>query len=93
MYYKKPKDVDTKLQKRDIIEAAAKILKSDIKSSRAETFKEEYPSVEKLSLTEGLFYIPESLQTFCRALFVGTVRREKLHQSDKILSRPHNLDL
>ena len=47
MYYKKPKDVDTE---RDITEAAAKILKSDIKSSRAETFKEEYPSVEKLSL-------------------------------------------
>ena len=70
MYYKKPKEVDTEL-----IEAAAKILKSDIKSSRAETFKEEYPSVEKLSLTETLSYIPESLQTFCRALFVDKERK------------------
>ena len=78
MYYKKPKNFDTKLQKRNIIEAAAKILKSDIKSSRAETFKEEYPSVEKLSLTEALSYIPESLQTFCRALFVGTDKERKI---------------
>ena len=78
MYYQKPKDVDTELQKRDIIEAAAKILKSDIKSSRAKTFKGEYPSVEKLSLTEALSYIPESLQTFCRALFVVTDKERKI---------------
>ena len=63
-YYSKPKYVDTEIQKQYIIEAAAKILKNDIKTSISESFKEHYPSPDKFSVAESVlftFYPPVAM--------------------------------
>ena len=77
-YYSKSKDVDTEVQKQYIIEAAARILKKEIKTSISESFKEHYPSPDKFSVAESVLYLPSTLQLLCRAMFVGNDKERKI---------------
>ena len=75
-YHKKPKDVDIQLQKLQLIEAAARLLRSDIKEVTPIT-NEWYPLSDDLDLKSSLLYLPESLRLLCSKLFVGTKTEKK----------------
>ena len=69
---------DTEVQKQYIIEAAAKFLKSDIKTSISEHFRDHSQSPDKLSVAESVLYLPATLQLLCRAMFVGSGKERKI---------------
>lgn len=69
-YYGHPKEINTDLQKRLIIEAAAKIIQSDFKAETCVN-NDFYPNSQDLTLEKSLAYIPECLLLFCKTLFVG----------------------
>ncbi|KAJ1181189.1 hypothetical protein NDU88_006399 [Pleurodeles waltl] len=71
IYQSKPKDCDTELQTIYIIEAAAKLIKRDVKSSHS-AIKDVYPATSDLNALSALDYLPSSLRLLCSKLFVGT---------------------
>ena len=70
-YYKqKCQEGDEESQKRAIIETAARLIRSDIKS-QVSTVTNQYPSSDDLKLDLSLSFIPTSLRTALETLFVG----------------------
>jgi|UniRef100_A0A2S2R511 hypothetical protein len=69
-YYEKPKDCDLELQKIQIIEAAAKLIMSDVKCIEIKKTN-FYSTVYNLTSENALKYLPNSLKLFCITLFVG----------------------
>ncbi|VDI73947.1 Hypothetical predicted protein [Mytilus galloprovincialis] len=64
-------------EKKSIIQAAAKILKSEILSSETSN-KALYPSPDELSAQNNMKYVPESLQTLLQTIFSGKDTRLKI---------------
>ncbi|CAC5359435.1 unnamed protein product [Mytilus coruscus] len=64
-------------EKKSIIQAAAKILKSEILSSET-SIKALYPSPDELSAQNNMKYVPESLQTLLQTIFSGKDTRLKI---------------
>ena len=69
-YHDKSKYCDIELQKIQLIEAAARIIRSDVKSLKA-TMVDEYPPSNDLTEESALYYIPSSLKLLLSKLFVG----------------------
>ena len=61
---------DEESQKMELLEAAAKIIKCDIKLS-IQSEKDFYPSSDTLCNDKMKFYIPDSLYTFLATLTTG----------------------
>ena len=77
-YYKgKYQEDDEESQKRAIIETAARLIKSDIKSE-VFTMKNQYPNSEDLKLDSALSFIPTSLRIALETLFAGKDTRRKV---------------
>ena len=69
-FYSLPKPEDTEQQKLRVIETAAKLIHTDIKT--VDTRKDIYPSAEDISTPEKrLTYLPESLKILLMKTFVG----------------------
>ena len=68
---------DEESQKRAVLEAAARLIKSDIKTN-VPTVKDQYPTTEERKLQAALDYIPESLRSVLTALFVGKDTQKKV---------------
>ena len=69
-YFHLPKKEDEEAQKRDIIETAARLIKSDIKCM-VTPVSDEYPKTCELKLEPSLEFVPESLRLMLQLLFVG----------------------
>ena len=69
-YFKKSNSGDEEAEKKAIIETAAKLIKSDIKSL-TKTDMNEYPKASELSLESTLQYLPKSLQYLLNLLVTG----------------------
>ena len=70
-YYKNKEDVDETRQKFRIIEAAARLMNSDVKS-------DVYPSTSDIDVEKSLQYLSDSVRLFCCKLFVGKDIRTKV---------------
>ena len=57
-------------KKKAILDAAVRLLKSDIKQ-HVPNIGDEYPDIQDLTLESMINYLPESVTSFCRSLFVG----------------------
>ena len=69
-YFSQPKSTDCETEKKKLVEAAAQLIKNDIKSVHLSN--EHYPSTEELSsLQDALDFIPESLKTLLSGLLTG----------------------
>ena len=68
-FFEKPKNVDIKTQKQNIIDVVASLLKNDIKDMLSQ--KDEYVSPHFLTEVDSLIYLPRSLETLLSKLFVG----------------------
>eukprot|EP00057_Strongylocentrotus_purpuratus_P016873 XP_011671347.1 PREDICTED: uncharacterized protein LOC105441677 [Strongylocentrotus purpuratus] len=75
--YFKHQEGDEESQKKAIIETAARLIKSDIKT-KVPSVTDQYPSSEMLKLDSTLAYIPETLHLLLDSLFVGTDNRRKV---------------
>ena len=75
-YFNMPNKNDNEAHKRAIIEAAAKLIKSEIKTI-IEPLKDVYPQTDELSLESSLWYIPPSLRCMLQQLFIGKDTRRK----------------
>ena len=71
-----PNKNDNEAHKRAIIEAAAKLIKSEIKTI-IEQLKDVYPQTDELSLESSLWHIPPSLRCMIQQLFIGKDTRRK----------------
>jgi hypothetical protein len=69
-YFKKSNSDDEEAEKKAIIEAAAKLIKSDIKYL-TKTDMNKYPTASELSLESTLQYLPKSLLYLLNFLVVG----------------------
>lgn len=76
-YFKKSNSGDEEAEKKAIIETAAKLIKSDIKSL-TKTDMNEYPKASELSLESTLQYLPKSLQYLLNLLVVGKDPKRKV---------------
>ena len=70
-------EADEDSQKRAILETAARLIKTDIKTN-VPSVCNQYPTAETIQLQPTLDYIPESLRTVLQALFVGKDNRRKI---------------
>ncbi len=68
---------DEESQKKALLETAARLIKSDIKSS-VSAVNDQYPTTEMLKLQSALDYIPESLRVMLDSLFVGKESKRKV---------------
>ena len=75
--YFKTQATDEESQKLAIIDTAARLIKSDIKSN-VQSQTDQYPSTESLKLDTAISYIPETLQMMLNRLFVGKDNRRKV---------------
>ena len=66
--YDKAKDQDIELEKLQLIEAAASLIKSEVKE-KVTTRKDIYPPVEKLSRENSLCYVPSLLRLLLSKMF------------------------
>ena len=74
--YSLPKSEDPEIEKRKIIDTAAKLLKSDIKS--VPTSKDIFPTSGDISAPQKCIdYMPDSLQQLLNYLFVGKDTKAK----------------
>jgi 5'-3' exonuclease len=70
-YFKRTsQEGDEESEKRAIIDTAARLVKSDIKTN-IPSVTNEYPSTETLKLDSALNYIPDTLRTMLNSMFVG----------------------
>ena len=76
-YKQKCQEEDEESQKRAIIETAARLIKSDIKS-QVSSVTNQYPSSSDLKLDSALSFIPTSLQLALEILFVEIDSRRKI---------------
>ena len=60
-----------------IIEAAAKLIKSEIYSKQYPD-KSSYPSADLVDINETLDFLPSSLKLFCNKMFVGVKKDRKV---------------
>ncbi|KAG7176443.1 hypothetical protein Hamer_G021273 [Homarus americanus] len=65
---------DEESQKQAIIETAAQLIKSDIKSN-VPSLTDQYPSAKSLKLDSALSFVPDTLQILLNGLFVGKETR------------------
>lgn len=75
--------------KKDIILAAAKIVKADIQA--LEKNIDSYPSVDDIKNNNCLQWIPQSLQTFLDTLISSTLKKKTLGQCITQAARPRSL--
>jgi len=75
-YFKMPNKDDEETQKRAIIETAAKLIRSDIKTHLI-AIMSEYPKATDLDLESTLEYVPPSLRYMLQHLLVGKDIRRK----------------
>ena len=68
---------DEESQKQAIIETAARLIKSDIKSN-VPSLTNQYPSAKSLKLDSALSFVPVTLRTLLNGLFVGKETRRKV---------------
>ena len=68
---------DEETQKQVIIETAARLVKSDIKSN-VPSLTNEYPSAKSLELDYALSFVPGTLRTLLNCLFVGKETNPKV---------------
>ncbi|KAG7178151.1 hypothetical protein Hamer_G003931 [Homarus americanus] len=68
---------DEESQKQAIIETAARLIKSDIKSN-VPSLTDQYPSAKSLKLDSALSFVPDTLQMLLNGLFVGKETRRKV---------------
>ena len=76
-FYSTPRANDEESQKRAILITAAKLIKSDIKTS-VPLEKESYPTASVLQHSSALGYVPTSLRYFLQNLFVGSDTSKKI---------------
>ena len=70
-FYQEQRQTDSESEMMRIVETAAKLIKTDIKSVVASC--NTYPTTEQLSsIDENLSFLPDSLHRFLRVLFTGT---------------------
>ena len=69
-YFKRSATNDIELEKIQLIEAAARLLHSEIKEN-VESSKDTFPTQEDLNLEKSLSYIPQLLKLLLSKLFVG----------------------
>ena len=69
-YYNKPKDTDVELQKIRLLQAAAAIIKNDIKES-IPSKGENYPTADSLSRSNSIRYVPSTLRLLLSQMFSG----------------------
>ena len=67
-FYEIPKSADPEQQKNNVIETAAALVNSEIRTSVA-SWTKEYPTPADLSRTESLKFVPPSLQLLLSTLF------------------------
>ena len=70
-------DTDEESQKKNIIETAARLIKSDVMSN-VSSDTGHYPSIHMLSLDSSLAHIPGSLKLLLDNLFVGKSSKRKV---------------
>jgi 5'-3' exonuclease len=76
-FYKQPKDSDPEAEKLRLIETAANLIKSDVKS--VVQLKDTYPTSLSMSdISEATNYIPESLRLLLNTVFAGKDKRLKM---------------
>ena len=75
-YFNMPNKDDEEAHKRAIIETAAKLIKSDLKTV-VPPLEDEYPKATDLKLESALGYIPPSLRCMLQHLLVGKDIRRK----------------
>ena len=75
-YFNTPNGDDEETEKRAIIEAAAKLIKSDIKTIITPSV-EEYPKSNDVALECALEYVPASLRCLLQHLLVGKDTRKQ----------------
>ncbi len=69
-FHSQPKDIDQQSEKLRIIQAAAQLIKSEVKAVSQP--KDVYPSLDDMSTTDkALSFLPESLFTLLNMVFVG----------------------
>ena len=68
---------DEESQKQAIIQTAARLIKSDIKSN-VQSITDHYPSTKSLELDSALSFVPETLRTLLNGLFVGEETSRKI---------------
>ena len=66
-----------KNKKKAIIETAARLIKSDVKST-VPSITDQYPGVNSLDLSNALSFVPQTLQAFLSCLFVGEDKNRKV---------------
>ena len=76
-YFKSMQSGDEESQKHAIINTAAKLLKSDIKTY-IPSVTDQYPPSQTLRLGSALDYLPKSLHSMLNIMFVGTDKNEKV---------------
>ena len=76
-YQQKRQEGDEFSQKMTLIETAAKLIKSDIKS-QIPSLTNEYPSSQTIKLDSALTFVPETLRILLSTLFVGTGSNRKV---------------
>jgi len=82
-YYKDAQqDRDEEAQKKAIIETAARLIKSDIKTD-VPSVTDHYPKSEELELDSALAFLPDTLRHMLNCLFVGKKRNVKWLVLDK----------
>lgn len=74
-FFESSKDMTDDEKKRSIIEAAARLMKSDIKAS-VPSQSDDYPSTEDIK--SGVTYLPDSVKYFLDHLFVGKSTERKI---------------
>ena len=91
-YFASPEPDSEEEKKQVILDTAAKLIKSDIKGKVAS--KDYYPDFEDIrNIDKNLSYVPESLQLFLKAIFVGTddLKIASIGQAIMQAARPKNI--
>ena len=93
-FYQQQRTEDTEREKLRLVEAAAKIIKNDIKSLN--TSNETYPDVTSLSMDDAVTLLPDSLKVFLTGVLTGKNTSTKLASLGQALmqaARPRVLTL
>ena len=77
-YHSRSQNLSPEEHKKEILKAAAKFIKSDIKSSSFNTDRETYCKLDDFTADSALESLPESLQYLCREMFVGKLNERKV---------------
>ena len=75
-YFKMPNNDNKDIQKKAMIETAARLIKSDIKTMVMPILN-EYPKASDIQIDSALKYVSQSLQHFLQQLLVGKDKHQK----------------